>query len=259
MADILYSLYNVSFAYNEHKVLNNISLEIFSGDFIAIIGKNGSGKTTFVNLCSGLTAPSEGNIYFKDSDIKEYSKKELHKNISFCPQSFDTTFPFTVSEIVQSGRYIYRKGLGIEAEEDKRICQKALEMTELKDLVDVPFTNLSHGEKQRTLIASVIAQDTEVLVLDEPISSLDIEYQIKIMDILEYLNEEEGKTIIIVLHDLNIVLHYANETILFGNKTIASKGRTERVLRSDIIKNEFGVDCGIIKVDDQYMFVYKFY
>lgn len=221
-------LENIFAGYEKNVVLKNISFEINKGEFCGIIGPNGSGKTTLLKVISKIIKPFSGKIYIKNYEISKIPLNKFSKIISYLPSTIDIKFSYTVEEIILFGKYPeYGKIKKIEKNKNfEMIC----EIFEIKDFLNRKIWELSEGEKQRVFLAQTFIQDTEIILLDEPISHLDIGYQFKIMDMIKKINKEKWKTIISIFHDLNIASEYCEKLILISNGEIYSTGTPEEVL-----------------------------
>lgn len=235
---------------NEY-ILNNISSDFHEGGFYGILGPNGSGKTSFIRHILRLLEIKEGKICLDDKNINNYSRKQLAGNISFVPQDVNMDVNFTVYDIVAMGRTPYQKRFQDLSKRDKEIIEYAMEMTNCTYLRDKPFSYLSGGESQRVLVARAIAQDTKYLVLDEPISHLDIRYQVELMETLKKLNKEENKTIIAILHDLNLSAAYCDDIVLMKDGKVFAKGKKEQVLTRENLKATYEIDFEIHKLKNK--------
>jgi len=236
---------NLSFAYDNKIVLDDISTHIHQGDFYAITGPNGSGKTTLLKIIAGLI-PTKDSVFINQITIKNLKIREIAKKIAYVPQNQDTTFNFSVFDTVMMGRNPYQSRWETFSEKDNHIVLDALEKTNLLHLKD-RFTNqLSGGEQQRVRIARSMAQDTPILLLDEPLSNLDIVNQFEIMDILSYLNKNKKRTIIIVLHNFSIALQYVKQMMMIKEGNIIYSGNTQDVLTPKHIRELFDLS-------DQYL------
>jgi iron complex transport system ATP-binding protein len=226
--------------YSERDVLTNISFSAGQGQMIALLGPNGSGKTTLLRTLSKALSPKAGVIRIENELLDSISAKDLAKRMAVIPQSFETTFAFTVEEIVMMGRSPHVKRQ--ETEEDFAIVRSAMEATNIWHLRDKLITNISGGERQRAIIARALAQEPDVLLLDEPTSSLDITHQIEVLSTIHALARGRNLTVIAAFHDLNLAAKYFDTLILIHNGTIRAMGPPLDVLRSDIIREVYGVD-----------------
>ncbi|WP_283624812.1 ABC transporter ATP-binding protein [Clostridium butyricum] len=232
----------------EKYILNNISGRFKEGGFYGILGPNGSGKTSLVRHILRFIDVKHGLICLDNKDIKDYSRKELACSISFVPQNVNIDVSFTVYDIVAMGRNPYMKRFQDLSQKDRDLINHAMEVTNCAYLKDKAFLYLSGGEAQRVLVARAIAQDTKYLILDEPISHLDIRYQVELMETLKKLNEEENKTIIAILHDLNLSSAYCKEIFLMKDGKVYVEGSVKDVLTEENLKAVYDINFEIHKM-----------
>ncbi|HQP91364.1 MAG TPA: ABC transporter ATP-binding protein [Candidatus Omnitrophota bacterium] len=216
--------------YPEKPVICGVSFNIAKGDFLGIIGPNGSGKSTLVKLMTRAIPIQKGNVHFEGRDIMEMSLKEISRKAAFVPQETLVNFPFTVKEIVLMGRIPHLKRLQTETKKDYEIVKKAMELTNTWELKDKNINELSAGERQRAIIARALAQEPELLILDEPTSHLDIGNEIKLLDLIKKLNVENSLTVVIIIHDLNIASEYCGRLMLIMDGKIYKEGSAKEVL-----------------------------
>lgn len=228
--DTLLKINNLCGGYYKETIIKDISLEIKKGDFMGIIGPNGSGKTTMLRLMSRVLVPQKGSITLEDKDITRMGLKEFAQKVSFVPQDTIINFSFSVLEIVLMGRIPHLKRLQLETKEDYAIAEKSLIMTDALYLKDKRIDELSSGERQRVIIAKALTQEPVLLFLDEPTSHLDIGHQIQILDLLKRLNHQNNLTIVMVLHDLNLAAEYCNRVVLLNEGKIFKEGAPSEVL-----------------------------
>lgn len=238
-------LKNISFAYGSKDVLKDISLDIEEGDFISIIGPNGSGKSTLIKIMNNIYQPKTGEVILRDKIISSYKIKDIAKEISLVPQEVDINYDFTVEDIVAMGRYSHLKALENESDEDYKIIEEAMTLTNVYNLKDRKVTEISGGEKQRTMIAKAIAQDSNIILLDEPTSSLDMNHQIEIMDFLTKLNKEKKLTVITVLHDINLASRYSNKLILIKDGRVIDRGSPAEVVTEENMRDAYNLEAAI--------------
>jgi len=236
------SVKNLDFSYNQNKVLDNISFSVEEGSFISILGPNGSGKSTLVNLISKVLRGYEGKIEVGGRDIKELDSKDIAKMVAVVPQYTNPGFSFTVSEMVMMGRYPYISRFGTEGKEDFDAVSGAMEKTKILPFANRKFTELSGGEKQRVIMAQALAQDSSILLLDEPTSHLDINFQIEFMNLFLSLNKKEKKTIIGIFHDVNLAIQNSKKIMLLKEGRIFNFGSGEDIINRESIKSVFGSD-----------------
>jgi iron complex transport system ATP-binding protein len=236
------SVRNLSFSYNSRKVLENINFDVKEGEVVSILGPNGVGKSTLVNLISGVLEGYEGVIEIEGKDIRKLSSEDIAKLAGVVPQSTYPAFDFTVHEIVMMGRHTYTSRFKAEGKEDFDIVNEAMEKTKILQLSKRRFSELSGGEKQRVIVAQVLAQNSPVLLLDEPTSHLDINFQIEFMNLFLSLNKNENKTIIGIFHDINLAIQNSEKIILLKEGRVFNSGRVEEVITRSSIKSVFGSD-----------------
>ena len=237
---------DLSFSYEE-EVLSNVNINIEKGKFYTILGPNGSGKTTLLRLISKALDAKKNNLFIEDKDIQLLSSKFIAKKIAIVPQSTEIEFDFSVHDIVLMGRTPHISRFSQESEEDIKAVRKAMESTNTWHLRDKSINALSGGERQRVIVARAIAQTTEIILLDEPISHLDIHHQIEIMNQIRELNENKNITIVAVLHDLNLAAAYSDFMILMNNGSVHSHGVPQEILNEKAIKEVYGLDVYITK------------
>lgn len=236
---------NLSFSYNSKNVLNNINFDIEKGDFLSILGPNGSGKSTLLKLINNTLKKEDSNIKIKNKNLKDYTPKELAKEVTLVPQYFFVEYNFTVWEIVMMGRYPHKSRFESENKFDVEMVERALKLTNTYHLKDRKITMISGGERQRVIIAKSIVQDSEIMLLDEPTSNLDINHQLEIMKLLKYLNEKEGKTIVLVIHDINSAIRFSKNIILLHKGKILSSGDPLEVISKENMNKAYGIDVEI--------------
>lgn len=222
----IYDVENVSFNYGKIEVLKNLNLEIFEGEFVGIVGPNGSGKTTFLKILAKILIPEKGNVFYKKVNLKKIKNIDYAREVSYLPSEIKFTFDIKVKDFLLFGRYPF---LGRFGKENNKFLNEISQNLNIQSFLEKNITQLSEGEKQRIYIGQIIIQNPKVILLDEPTSHLDIGYQFQIMDILEKLNKK-GLTIIAILHDLNLASYYCSKIILFKDGEIYKQGNVEDVL-----------------------------
>ena len=240
---------NLSFAYGEHEVIENINADFEEGKLYVLIGPNGSGKTTFLNCIVSNLSGYRGEVYLYDKDLKSMPSKERAKKISYVPQTTLIDFEFTAKEIVLMGRSPYIKFFQNESIEDVEFAEECLAMTNVLHLKDKNIKEISGGERQRVLIARALCQNTPIMLLDEPASSLDIYHEINVMDILKGIVKEKGRTVICVMHDLNTAIRYADYLFLMSNGNIVARGNAKEVFNSENLEKVYSVKSDVIEVE----------
>lgn len=210
---------NVSFGYTpQHTIVKDISFEVKPATFLSIAGPNGAGKTTLLNLLCGLLRPQAGSIVIDAALIESYSVRRLAQKIAVVRQEFVPVFDFTVAEVVSMARTPYLGTFGFDGEIDREAVNQALEATDTARFSRRPLRNLSAGERQGVFIARAFAQNTAIMLLDEPTSFLDLKHQVHTYDLLKAAQLERGKTIVAVTHDINLAAQYCDEILLLTGR-----------------------------------------
>lgn len=225
----------------EHIVTSDINISIYTGKFIALLGKNGIGKSTLLRTISGVQESLEGSVLLKDREIRQFSSIELAKTLGVVLTERLPESQLTVYELIALGRQPYTNWIDTLAPSDIEKIHWAIEMTEIEHLKDRPFYELSDGQLQRVLIARALAQDTDVIILDEPTAHLDIHHTIKIFTLLQKLVETTNKTIIISTHEVNLAIQFANNFILL-DENICHHGTLEALIEQKSFDNLFKSD-----------------
>jgi len=226
----LLKINNVSGGYYKEDVIKGVSLDVEGGDFLVIIGPNGSGKTTLLRMATRVLPLRKGEIFYQDKNISAMALKEFCKRVAFVSQDISTGFSFTVMELVLMGRIPHLKRLQFEGKRDIEIATEKLFLTDTFSLKDKRIDELSAGERQRVIIARALAQEPQLLFLDEPTSHLDIGHQIQTLDLLKRLNLKNKLSIVMILHDLNLAGAYSNRIALLDKGVIFKEGTPEEVL-----------------------------
>jgi len=246
---------NLSFGYRlQASILKDIGFEVMQGTFLAIAGPNGAGKTTLLNLLCRVLTPEAGSINIDAAPIESYSVKVLAQKIAVVRQEFVPVFDFTVAQVVSMARTPYLGTFGFESKADKKFINEALEMTDTAQFSSRPLAELSGGERQRIFIARALAQNTPILLLDEPTAFLDLKHQVGIYDLLKAMQLDKGKTIIAVTHDINLAAQYADVTLLLGADSSYQYGYARDVFSPEQIEKVFGVRTFAGKVGQEKFF-----
>lgn len=234
------SVKNIKLAFDNRVILNDLSFEVAAGSFFIIIGPNGSGKTTLLKLLVGLLPLKSGRVDLLSKSLGEYTAKTLARQIAYVPQNVPVEFPFTVTQVVLMGRSPHLGMLGFEGEDDLHLAHDAMKITDVVHLADRRMDQLSGGEQQRVFIARAICQQPKILLLDEPTAALDLSHQVRLMDLMEQFKNEQGVTIVMVSHDLNMAAMYADRLLLISQGRIARIGAPEQVIDYDLLENVYG-------------------
>lgn len=238
---------DISFKYESENILENISFDIKKGEIVSITGPNGSGKTTLLKCLYKSLIPYKGSIHLFENNINNIKSKKLATYIGVVPQQTENNYIFTVREAVSLGRYPHLNRFSIETDKDISVVKEAMIMTDVFKFKDRLVTELSGGEFQRVIIARALAQQPEILLLDEPTLHLDLKYQMKLMLLLKKLASQYGITIVSVIHDLNVVSKISNMIIMLKDKKIFAAGSSNEVLTDKNIQNVFEIETEIIK------------
>jgi iron complex transport system ATP-binding protein len=245
---------NLTKRYSEKTVVDDVSFSIPKGKVISLIGPNGAGKSTVMGMISRLIAKDAGVVEFEGRDLSAWNSKELSKRLAILTQSNNIQMKLTVKELVTFGRFPY-SGNHIN-EEDERIIQRAISYMELEEFQDRFIDELSGGQRQRAYIAMVIAQDTEYILLDEPTNNLDIYHATNMMKIVRRLCDELGKTVILVLHEINYAAFYSDYICAFVNGKIARFGTVEEVITKENLSEIYGVNFEIQTIAGKPLSIY---
>ncbi len=244
--DKMLRIKELDFSYKEKNVLKNINMSIREREFIGIIGPNGSGKSTLLKNISNVLIPDSGIIYLDQELLNDYEPLTLAKQMAVVPQESRINFNFSVYELVMMGRNPYQNRWGRITEKDRSIVEEAMDLTDTWKFKERKITELSSGERQRVIIARALAQQPDILLLDEPTASLDINYCQGIFDFLSHLNKNLKITIIAVSHDLNLTSQYCDRLILLNEGQIYVVGSPEKVLTTANISEVYNTDIKII-------------
>ena len=245
---IVYNLKNVSYNYGQTKALQDLNLTLTTGKFYGIVGPNGCGKTTFLDLLVSSKEPATGTVSFYEQHLQSYRKRPLARLVALVPQDFNIGFDYTVEEVVLMGRHPYISRFGSPSAVDWQIVEQAMATIGISHFSKRSITELSGGEKQRVVVARALAQDTQVLLFDEATSNLDIQYTLQIFNKVRELVQDEGRTVIAVIHNLNLAAAYCDEIIFMQRGQILKHGAVTQVMTSETINEVFGVESEV-KID----------
>lgn len=238
---------NVSIAYGKRQILENITMDFEKGKITTIIGPNGCGKSSLLKTISRVVTPVAGTPVYEDKPIREYSPKELAKKIAYLPQIHMSPKDINIKTLVSYGRFPYKRfGSGITME-DRKIIDETLELTGLAHMGERMLNNLSGGEKQRAWIAMTICQQPEILLLDEPITYLDIGYQVEVLELIKELGERLKITIVMVLHDMNFTARYSNRIYVLKDHHVYDYGKPDAIIEHDNMEHVFSIDSQIVR------------
>lgn len=237
---MLLKLLDVNCSYGAWPVLKSLSFVVGQGEIMGIVGPNGSGKSTLLRTMSRVLPPRRGRVMLEEQDLYKMEARQVASRVAFVAQEGGSQFPFTVEEIVMMGRIPHLKRFQREGPRDKEAVRQALHLTNASHLSGRLITEISGGEKQRVIIARALAQEPQVLFLDEPTSFLDINYQIEVMELLNKLRREQGLTVVMVVHDLNLASHYCDSLLVLKEGSIFAAGHPAQVLSPELIQDVYG-------------------
>ncbi|ALC87605.1 MULTISPECIES: ABC transporter ATP-binding protein [unclassified Bacillus (in: firmicutes)] len=240
--------------FSKKPVVDNVSVNIQSGKITSFIGPNGAGKSTLLSMVSRLLDADTGEVLLDKSNVSKWKSDEFSKRVSILKQSNYMNVRLTIRELVSFGRFPYSKGR-LNAE-DMKMVDQAIEYMNLADIEDSYLDELSGGQRQRAFIAMVIAQDTEYILLDEPLNNLDMKHSVQIMKILRKLVEDLGKTVVIVLHDINFASVYSDYIVALKDGRVIKDGPTHEIINSDALKEIYDMDIPIQEMNSCRICVY---
>jgi iron complex transport system ATP-binding protein len=235
----------LSIGYGEALIVKNLSIEIPDKKITTIIGPNGCGKSTLLKAITRIISHQSGNILLDGNDISKVNTKLLAKQMAILPQTPESASGLTVGELVSYGRFPYQKGFGRLTKKDYEVIDWALEVTGTIEFKFRPVDALSGGQRQRVWIAMALAQETEIIFLDEPTTYLDMAHQLEVLELLQKLNYEQERTIVMVLHDLNQAARFADHIIALKDGEIVKAGNCDEVISHKVLKKVFNIDAVI--------------
>ncbi|WNC14737.1 ABC transporter ATP-binding protein [Brevibacillus brevis] len=245
---------NVSKQYGGKNVVENVSLKIAKGKITSFIGPNGAGKSTLLSMISRLMTKDQGEIYLEGKEIGQCKSQDLAKKISILKQTNHITVRLTIRELVSFGRFPYSQGN--LSREDWQYVDEAIRYLELEDIQHKYLDQLSGGQRQRAYIAMVVAQNTEYILLDEPLNNLDMKHSVQIMKVLRRLVDEMGKTVVIVIHDINFASCYSDYIVALKDGKVVREGATADIISSKTLKDVYDMDIQIQDIDQNKICVY---
>ena len=238
---------NLNISYGNLDIVKDLNLDIPKGKITTIIGSNGCGKSTILKTIARIIQAKSGDIFVNNINIKEQSPKDLAKVMAVLPQSPQAPSGLTVEELIAYGRFPHQKGFGKMRKEDEDIVTWALKSTGIEEFRDRPIEALSGGQRQRAWIAMALAQQTEILILDEPTTYLDLAHQLEILKLLEELNKKQGTTIVMVIHELNNAARFADNMIGVKKGQVVCQGTAHGVMTKENLKELFNIDAEIVE------------
>lgn len=242
-------LKNINMRYGAKLVINKVSAAITKGKITSLIGSNGAGKSTLLGIISRLIDPNDGTVIINEKNIKTYKNRILAKKLSTLKQTNHINLKLRVEELVSFGRFPYSNGRLTKIDKDK--IDEAIDFLELDAIKDQFMDEISGGQQQRAFLAMVMAQDTEYILLDEPLNNLDMKHSVQIMQTLQRLSSEKGKTIIMVIHDINFAAHYSDYIAALKDGKIIHFDITNKIIEPSKLKEIFEIDFEIIENNDK--------
>ncbi|QOR67854.1 ABC transporter ATP-binding protein [Cytobacillus suaedae] len=240
--------------YGSKNVVEDVSVNIQKGKITSFIGPNGAGKSTLLSMISRLIPIDSGEVFIDDKDLTKSKSNDLAKKISILKQSNNVNLRLTVRELVSFGRFPYSQGR--LTREDWKFVDEAIDYMELADMQDKFLDQLSGGQKQRAFIAMVIAQDTDYILLDEPLNNLDMKHSVQIMKVLRRLVDELGKTVVIVIHDINFASCYSDYIVALKDGKVVKEGKTDEIINRGVLKDIYDMDIEIQCINENKICVY---
>jgi ABC-type cobalamin/Fe3+-siderophores transport system ATPase subunit len=249
--NLLFQLTDISFAYREHTVLQGINLQLQSGKFYGLIGANGSGKSTLIELLTGGLTPLSGSLSYREKPIDAYSRQKLATMLALVPQHFSMDFEYRVHDVVLMGRHPHIPRFASPAGQDLQAVENAMETMDINHLRDRPVSALSGGELQRVVMARALAQETEVLILDEATSNLDIHHTIAIMQVMRKRVDNSGLTVIAAIHDLNLAAAFCDDCLVLKDGQIFANAAVQEIFTTELLQTVFAVEATVHQRTDQ--------
>lgn len=237
---------NLDIAYDDTLIVRELNMQIPEGKITSIIGANGCGKSTILKAVGRILKPKKGVVHLSGQDISKLSTKEIAKKMAILPQTPTAPSGLTVGELVAYGRFPHQKGFGNLTEEDKRIVKWALTATKLSEFERREVDALSGGQRQRVWIAMALAQQTDLILLDEPTTYLDLAHQLEVLKLLYELNRNQKCTIVMVLHDLNLAARFSDYIIAIQKGAIIEHGAPEEVMTPEVLRKTFNINADVV-------------
>ena len=241
---------DLGYDYDGRPILDSVTWDLRKGEILGVLGPNGCGKTTMLRNLNRNLSPKRGCVVLDGTDLEDMAKRDIARHIAAVPQSNEIRFAFTVREMVAMGRMPFQEAFRGNSSEDERIVDEAMELTGITHMSDRLINTMSGGERQRVIIARALAQQPEILLMDEPTLHLDINMQFEVLDLVSRLSRDRGLTVVIVSHDLPMVARYCDRIILIHDRTVWAEGRPEDVLTPDNMRTVFNVDARF-ELDDR--------
>lgn len=241
-----FAVHNVGLSIDGNAILSDVSLDFPAGEVVALVGHNGSGKSSLLKILARQLAPTAGSVAYGGRDLKHYDGRDFARSVAYLPQDLSTGSDMTIRELVCCGRYPWHGALGRFSATDRQKVEQAIEATHIEAFADRMVGTLSGGERQRAWIAMLIAQDARCLLLDEPTAALDIAHQVEVLSLVRLIAHEGGRSVVIVLHDINMAARFCDRIhALKGGRMVAS-GTPADILVPDTLRAIYGIDMDVI-------------
>lgn len=241
---------DLGYDYDGRPILDSVTWDLRKGEILGVLGPNGCGKTTMLRNLNRNLSPKRGCVVLDGTDLEDMAKRDIARHIAAVPQSNEIRFAFTVREMVAMGRMPFQEAFRGNSSEDERIVDEAMELTGITRMSDRLINTMSGGERQRVIIARALAQQPEILLMDEPTLHLDINMQFEVLDLVSKLSRDRGLTVVIVSHDLPMVARYCDRIILIHDRTVWAEGKPEDVLTPENMRTVFNIDARF-ELDDR--------
>ncbi len=242
---------NLSFSYGKQEVLHDVNLCIRKGEITTIIGANGGGKSTLFDLMTKNLHPDHGKVFLKGKNIERITLREFSRSVAMVHQDNTSSADLTVERLVNMGRTPYLKPMGHPGEQDIKAVEWAMSVTGVSEFRSREMSRLSGGQRQRAWIAMALAQETELLFLDEPTTFLDVRYQVETLELIQSLNREHGKTIVMILHDINQAIVCSDRIVALADGHVVGNGTPDEVMTEDGISSMFGINLDVVEINGQ--------
>ncbi|MBC8719769.1 ABC transporter ATP-binding protein [Ochrobactrum sp. Marseille-Q0166] len=244
-ANLVLSIHNISAGYGGRPVLTDLSVQFAAGRVTALAGPNGCGKSTLLKAIMGFVPVSDGRILLNDESVSDIGRRALARRLSYLPQEAHCPDYVTLGELVEMGGYALRSLLGGPSDEDRRLYRDVLEIVGLSAEASRPVSSLSGGQRQRAWVAMVLAQNTDIILMDEPVNHLDVKYQYAVLDLVRKLSQQYGKTVLVVLHDINLTATFADDVVMLKDGQIRAAGCVEDVINAANIEMVFDISADV--------------
>ena len=242
-----YEVSNLKFSYGQTPVIRGLDFTLKAGEWLTVLGPNGSGKSTLISVLLRILQRNKGTILYDGQNLDDWDRKQLAQRIAVVYQKNEIPFGFSVKDIIEMGRYPYQGKWHRWSNSDQKAVDRAIQLTHVEDFLDKNYRQLSGGEQQRVLIARAIAQEPDVLILDEPIAHLDLRFQYEVLHLCQKLQQEEGLTILSVLHEINLAAEFSDRLLLMNRGTLLAKGVPGEVIKPRTIKEAYGINIEIVE------------